>query len=85
VLRTLQGQRQDPFLQLRVDFGWVHLEGKPEGPNKATSTPLSAVVGSVLAGLILALSTKRYRVPMYRNFQIVGSHPRQSAIITIPS
>ena len=71
VLRTLQGQRQNTLLQRRVYFVRVHLEGKSEGPNKATPTPLSAVVSPGLVRLILALSAKCYRVAVHCDFQVV--------------
>jgi len=77
MLRTLQGQRQNTLLQLRVYFVRVHLEGKSEGPDKATPTPLSAVVSPGLVRLILALSAKCYCVAVYCDFQVVVSHARQ--------
>jgi hypothetical protein len=78
VLRTLQRQRKNALLQLRIYFVGINLKRKPEGPHKATPTPLSAVVSrSLLAQLILALSTKGYRVAVNGDLKIVISHAGQ--------
>ena len=61
VLRTLEGERQNAVLQLRI-----HL-----GANESATTPLSTVVSPGIVRLVLALSAKGHRITVYCDFEVV--------------
>src|SRR5215210_5984767 len=71
VLRTLEGERQNAVLQLRIHFLGINLKRKSEGANESATTPLSTVVSPGIVQLILPLSAKGHRIAVYCDFEVV--------------
>jgi hypothetical protein len=71
VLRTLQGQCQNTVFQFGVDLVGVNLKRQPKGPNEAALSSLLAVVGTGVIRLVLALPSKRHRIAMNCDLQVV--------------
>ena len=86
VLRTLERERQNAVLQLRIHFVGINLKRKSEGANESATTPLSTVVSPGIVQLVLPLSAKGHRIAVYCDFEVVLLDAGQlGCVMTIPS
>src|SRR5829696_5238340 len=77
VLRTLQAQCQNTVVQFCVDLVGINLKRQAEGPNEAALFSLSAMVGTGIIGLVLALPSKCHSIAVNCDLQIVLLYARQ--------
>jgi hypothetical protein len=71
VLRTLERERQNAVLQLRIHFVGINLKRKSKGADESATTTLSTMISPSIVRLVLALSAKGHRVAVNCDFKVV--------------